>query len=67
MMRKVVHTQSLIRISCGRVNRIRYRCSVTLDGDLILPGSALVVVVHRVASWHLTAGHIVLLLVLIVG
>ena len=61
------HTQGLVRVGGSRIDGVGYGGVVALDGDVALARAAFVVVVHGVSCGDVTAGHVVLLLVLVVG
>jgi len=60
------HTKGLIRIRSSRINGIVYWRLVLLNGNLVLPGAAGVVVVFNIAGGDATFDGVVLLLVLVV-
>lgn len=62
-----MRTQGLIRVGRGRINRVGDWCFVTLDGNVGLARAALVVIVDGVSAGDVTAGHVVLLFILVVG
>lgn len=57
------HTKSLIRVGSSRVNGILYWFLVLLNRNGRLACSGGVIIVPSVASWNITTGDIVLLLV----
>ncbi len=60
------YTKGLIRIRRSRINGIVYWRLVLLNGNLVLPGAAGVVVVFNIAGGDATFNSVVLLLVLVV-